>query len=85
MKAISKTRPSNVTPFLLDGLWPLNGLDQATMRSLRKKADLKRATVADVIYEIIESFVAKCEAEDELETKIINFLTSLKRWQSTNR
>jgi hypothetical protein len=35
--------------------------------------------VTDVIYEALESFVAKCEAEAELETKIIKFPTSLKR------
>jgi hypothetical protein len=37
--------------------------------------DLKRnrVGVADVIYEAVESFVAKCEAEADLETKIIKF------------
>jgi hypothetical protein len=35
--------------------------------------------VADVIYEVIEPFVVKCEAEAELETKIIKFPVSLKR------
>ena len=29
--------------------------------------------VADVIYDSVESFVARCEAEAELETKIIKF------------
>ena len=29
--------------------------------------------VADVIYESVESFIAKCEAEADLETKIIKF------------
>jgi hypothetical protein len=84
MKTIS-TRPGNVTPFVLEGRrWALDHLDQATMRWLSKVAKRKQMGVADVIYEAIESFIAKCEAEAELETKIIKFPTSLKRWQSTD-
>ena len=73
MKTTPKTRPSNVTPFVLEGCWPLDGLDQATLRSLSKAAKRKRVGVADVIYESVESFIAKCEAEADLETKIIKF------------
>jgi hypothetical protein len=73
MKTISKTRPGNVTPFVLEGCWALDGLDQATMRWLSKVAKQKRVGVADVIYEALESFVTKCEAEAELEEKIIKF------------
>ena len=80
MKTISKTRPGNVTPFVLEGCWALDGLDQPTMRWLSKEAKRKHVAVADVIYEAIESFIAKCEAEAELETKIIKFSEqSLKR------
>jgi hypothetical protein len=43
------------------------------MRWLSKVAKRKRVGVADVIYEALESFVAKCEAEAELENKIIKF------------
>jgi hypothetical protein len=68
-----KTRPRNVTPFVLEGRWALYGLDQKTMRSLDKEAKRKRVGVADVIYETIESFLAKCEAEAELEKKIVKF------------
>ncbi len=73
MKTTPKKRPSNVTPFVLEGCWPLDGLDQATLRFLSRAAKRKRVRVADVIYESVESFVAKCEAEAELETKIIKF------------
>jgi hypothetical protein len=73
MKTISKTRPGNVTPFVLEGCWALDGLDQPTMRWLSKVAKQKRVGVADVIYEALESFVTKCEAEAELEEKIIKF------------
>jgi len=78
MKAISKTRPGNVTPFVLEGCWTLDALDQPTMRLLRKIADRERVNVADVIYETLELFVAKCEAEADLEKKIIKFPMSLK-------
>ena len=79
MKSTPKTRPSNVTPFVLEGCWALDGLDQPTMRWLSKIAKQKHVAVADVIYEAIESFLAKWEAEAELDPKIIKFPTSLKR------
>jgi hypothetical protein len=77
MKTTPETRPSNVTPFVLEGCWVIDGLDQPTMRSLSKDARRKRVGVADVIYEAVESFVAKCEAEADLENKIIKFPMSL--------
>jgi hypothetical protein len=66
-------RPSNVTPFVLEGCWALDGLDEPTMRWLSKVAKRKRVRVADVIHEAVESFVAECEAEADLEKKIIKF------------
>ena len=84
MKAIPKTRPGNVTPFVLEGCWTLDALDQPTMRLLRKIADRERVKVADVIHGALELFVAKCEGEADLEKKIIKFPMSLKRWQSTD-
>ena len=54
------------------------------MRWLTKVAKQKQVGVADVIWEAVESFVAKCEAETELETKITKFPTSVKRCQSTD-
>jgi hypothetical protein len=73
-----ETRPSNVTSFVLEGRWALEGLDQPTMRWLSKIAKRKRIWVAHVIYEAVEAFVAKCEAEADLENKVIKFPTSLK-------
>ena len=73
MKAISKTRPGNVTPFVLEGRWALDRLDRPTMQWLSRTAKRNRVGVADVIYEVLESFVAKCEAEADLERKIIKF------------
>lgn len=73
MKAIPKTRPRNVTPFVLEGCWTLDALDQPTMRLLRRIADRERVKVADVIHGALELFVAKCEAEADLEKKIIKF------------
>jgi hypothetical protein len=70
-----KTLPQNIAPFVLRGLPPLNKLDQSMMRKLRKLADLTGWTVEDLIHEGILKFVAKQEAEEELETKIIRFPT----------
>jgi hypothetical protein len=84
MKAIPKARPRNVTPFVLEGCWTLDALDQPTMRLLRRIADRERVKVADVIHGALELFVAKCEAEADLEKKIIKFPMSPERWQSTD-
>jgi hypothetical protein len=73
VKPLPKCDGPKVTPFVLEGRWALDGLDQQTMRSLSKEAKRKRVGVADVIYEVIESFVAKCEAEADLDKKIIKF------------
>ena len=73
MNPQQKTYPSNVTPFVLEGRWALDGLDRRTMRWLSKVAKRNRVGVAGVIYEAVESIVAKCEAEAELEQKIIKF------------
>ena len=73
MKSTPKARPGNVTPFVLEGRWPLDRLDRPTMRWLSRTAKRNRVGVADVIYEAIESFVANCEEEAELETKLIKF------------
>jgi hypothetical protein len=78
MNTTPKTRPGNVTPFVLAGRWPLDRFDQATMRWLSKEAKRNRVEVADVIFEAVESFVAKCEAEAELEEKIVPFPTSMR-------
>jgi hypothetical protein len=66
-----KTLPPNIVPFVLRGLPPLDKLDQSMMRKLRKLADRTGWTVEDLIHEGILEFVAKCQAEKELETKII--------------
>jgi hypothetical protein len=73
MKTTPKTRPCNVTPFVLEGCWVIDGIDQPTMRWLSNIAKQKHVGVTDVIYEAVESFVAKCEAEADLENKIIKF------------
>jgi hypothetical protein len=84
MKTIPKTRPGNVTPFVLEGRWTLDALDQPTMRLLRRIADRERVKVTDVIHGALALVVTRCEAEAELESKIIKFPTSLERWQSTD-
>jgi hypothetical protein len=66
-----KTLSQNIVPFVLRGLPPLDKLDQSMMRKLRKLADRTGWTVEDLIHEGILEFVARCQAEKELETKII--------------
>ena len=68
-----KTLARNIVPFVLRGLTPLNKLDQNMMKKLRKLADRTGWTVEDLIHEGILEFMAKCEAERGLETKIISF------------
>ena len=67
-----KTLPRNVTPFTLEG-WPLDALDQMTMMELRKLADQSGWTLAEVMHEVTEEYVARRKAEKELETKVIKF------------
>jgi hypothetical protein len=82
MKTAPKTRPANVMSFVLEGCWPLDGFDQRELRRLSKIATRNRVGVADVIYEAIESFVAKCEAAADLEEKVVTFPTVANKWQS---
>jgi hypothetical protein len=80
-----KTRPSNVTSFILEDRWPLAGFDQRELRRLSKTGKRNGVGVADVLYEAVESFVAKCEAGADLEEKVIKFLTVAKGDSATNR
>jgi len=66
-----KARPQNILPFILRGLPPLDKLDQRLMRKLRNLADQTGSTVEGLIHEGILEFVAKRQADKELETKII--------------
>jgi len=67
-----KTSPRNVTPFTLEG-WPLDALDQTTLVELRKLADQTGSTVADIMHDLTEEFLARRKAEKGRETKIIRF------------
>ena len=65
-------RPRNITPFTLDG-WPLDSLDQETMVELRKLSDQAGWTLAKVMREMANEYMAKVQAETELKKKIIWF------------
>jgi hypothetical protein len=73
MKAIPKTRPRNVTPFVLEGCWTLDALDQPTMRLLRRIADRERVKVADVIHGALELFVQNARLRPTSKKKLSNF------------
>ena len=82
MKTAPKTRTGNVMSFILEGCWPLDAFDQRELRRLSKIAKRNCVGVADVIYEAVESFVAKCEAEADLEENVITFPTVGNKWRS---
>jgi hypothetical protein len=85
MKTTPNTRPRNVTSFILEGRWPLAGVDQRELRRLSKTAKRKGVGIADARHEAVESFVAKCEAEADLEEKVIKLPTVAKGGSATNR
>ena len=64
----------NMTSFPpFDGFPPLHKVNQTTMRRLRELADQRGWSVEGLIHEALEQWVAQCQAERELETKIIRF------------
>jgi hypothetical protein len=67
-----RTLPRNVTPFKLDG-WPLDALDQTAMVELRKLADQTGWTVAEVMHEVTQEYLARRQAENDLPAKILKF------------
>jgi hypothetical protein len=67
-----KTSPRNVTPFTLDGC-PLDALDQTALVELRKLADQTGWTVAEIMHDLMEEFVARRKAEKGREAKTIRF------------
>ena len=62
----------NVIPFRI-GSCAVNALDQDKMQWLRRIADKKGWPIEAVINNAMDSFVTKCEAEADLEAKIIRF------------
>jgi hypothetical protein len=82
MKTAPKTRPGNVMSFVLEGCWPLDGFDQRELRRLSRIAKRNGVGIADILYEAVESFVARCEAEADLEEKVIKFPTVANKWRS---
>jgi len=71
--------PPNMTPFApFDGLPPLHKVDQTMMRRLGKLAHRKECSVKELIHEAFGRWVAQCETERELETKIIRFPTPMR-------
>jgi hypothetical protein len=68
MKTPQKRWPDNVEQFRIADL-PVGVLDQSMMRLMRKIADQKCWTVEEVIV----ALVVRCEAERELEAKVIPF------------
>ena len=68
MKTPKKRWPDNVEQFRIADL-PVGALDQPMMRLMRQIADRTGWTVEEVMV----ALVVRCEAERELEAKIIPF------------
>ncbi len=72
--------PPNMTPFApFDGLPALNKVDQAMIRRLGELAHRKDCSVKELLHEALARWVAQCETEREVETKIITFPKQLRR------
>ena len=67
-----KTWPQNVARFTIDGI-PVDELDQRMMRKFRRIADWTGWTMADHLHQAMEDYTAKCDAEKQLQAKIIIF------------
>ena len=70
--ASMKTLPQNVVAFRIAG-WDVHLMNQRLLKAMRRIADRRDWTIEDVINDAVYSFVARHEAEAELETKIIPF------------
>jgi hypothetical protein len=68
MKTAPKRWPDNVEQFRIADL-PVGALDQSMMRLIREIADQEGWTFEEVMVALVE----RCEAERELEAKIIPF------------
>ncbi|PYK74196.1 MAG: hypothetical protein DME39_08025 [Verrucomicrobia bacterium] len=69
----------NMTPLApFDGLPPLHKVDQTMMRRLGQLAHRSGWSVEQLIHEALEQWVIQCQADRELEIKIIKFPKQLK-------
>ena len=70
-----KTLPTNVIPYRIAG-FAVNGLNQELLRSVHEVANERSWagwTIESVFVDAVSAFIEKCQAEAELETKIIPF------------
>src|SRR5262245_24927711 len=72
MQTLPRRLPKNVEQFRIAG-YAVDGLDQEMLADLRRLADQTGETVEDHINRAVVEFVQRCQAEAELETKIIQF------------
>lgn len=72
VKTLSGQRPDKIEVFRI-GRWRMDHLDQEMMRTMRKIADKRGATIEEVMDRALVDFIARCVADSELATKIIQF------------
>ena len=82
MKPAPKPDLPMLCPLFLKVAGRSMGLISESCDGFSKIARRNGVGVADVIYAAIESFVAKCEAEADLEEKVIKFPTVANKWRS---
>lgn len=72
MKTLPKQWPDNIKVFRI-GRWRIDHFDQEMMRTMRKLADERGATIEEVMDRTLLDFVERCLADNELPTKVIRF------------
>ena len=82
MKTAPKTRPSNVTSFILEGCWPLDGFDQRELRRLSKIAKRNGVGVADVRMNQSHAIDLDTFEFDETRSDLFKFAHATKRFPS---
>jgi hypothetical protein len=67
------------------GRWRTDHLDQQMIRTMRKIADKRGATIEEVMDSALADFVERCIADNELPTKIIPFPIKRRPNRNTSR
>jgi hypothetical protein len=72
MKTLPKQWPHNIQVLRI-GRWRMDYLDQETLKTIRKIADKRGATIEEVMDRTLLDFVERRVADRELATKIVPF------------
>src|SRR5215211_7676306 len=84
MKRLPKRWPDKIEVFRI-GRWRMDHLDQEMMRTMRRIADQRGATIEEVMDRALADFVERCVADNELARKIIPFPIKRRPKPNTSR